>query len=277
MLYQYVIMTILAISLNFVSFSKNMSNHSLLTETESPLPLYHRLYIILKEQIKNGIFAPGTTLPSEADLTQQYGVSRITAKRALDELALEGLVQRSRGKGTIVRDDFSKRVIQTPVQANIQGLMTNLDNIKKNTTIKINYFDYIQANDWVSKQLHLQQGSIVQKATRIRHINKVPFSKSTSYIPEQIGRSFTKSDLLNNALIDLLKSTGNEPTRVEQVITCTLVDDNDAKDLQILVGGPLLKFRRIFFNKEGSVVNYQEILYSPDHFEYTMSLTVVNE
>jgi len=147
MLYQYVIMTILAISLNFVFFSKNMSNHSLLTETESPLPLYHRLYIILKEQIKNGIFAPGTTLPSEADLTQQYGVSRITAKRALDELALEGLVQRSRGKGTIVRDDFSKRVIQTPVQANIQGLMTNLDNIKKNTTIKINYFDYIQAND----------------------------------------------------------------------------------------------------------------------------------
>lgn len=65
----------------------------------------------------------------------------------LDELALEGLVQRSRGKGTIVRDDFSKRVVQTPVQANIQGLMTNLDNIKKNTTIKINYFDYIQAND----------------------------------------------------------------------------------------------------------------------------------
>ncbi len=251
-----------------------MQNNSFLTNNESPLPLYHRLYVILKEQIMDGNYVPGTNLPSEAELTKQYGVSRITAKRALDELAIDGLVQRSRGKGTIVKENAEPNFMQTPVHANIQGLMTNLDNIKHNTTIELKSFGYKEASLWVCRQLHLPANSVVQKAVRLRFYKGEPFSKSTSYVLEKIGRTYNEGDMKSTALVDLLQKSGNAITHVEQAITCTLANDNNAQDLQVLVGSPLLKLRRVFFNKNGEAVNYSEILYSPDRFEYTMSLDV---
>ena len=71
-------------------------------DNQSPLPLYEQLKQVIREQIFSGELEPGTTLPSEHELGRHYGVSRITVKRALDELAQAGLLRRIQGKGTIV-------------------------------------------------------------------------------------------------------------------------------------------------------------------------------
>jgi len=69
---------------------------------ESPTPLYHQLYKLLHDFILNGTLAAGERMPTEEQLSKTFLVSRITAKRAMDELALEKLVERRRGKGTHV-------------------------------------------------------------------------------------------------------------------------------------------------------------------------------
>ena len=69
----------------------------------SPTPLYHQLYTVLRERIVRGDFAPSQTLPGEQELAKLFDVSRITVKRALNELAASGLVSRHRGRGTIGR------------------------------------------------------------------------------------------------------------------------------------------------------------------------------
>lgn len=65
-------------------------------------PLYHQIFLILKHRILEGELAAGDGVPGEQELAQIHGVSRITAKRALDELAAAGLVVRERGRGTSV-------------------------------------------------------------------------------------------------------------------------------------------------------------------------------
>src|SRR4029450_10752909 len=70
-----------------------------LSAERSPIPLYHRLHVILRERIVSGTYRPGDLVPAEAELMARFGVSRITAKRALDELSAEGLVERGRGRG----------------------------------------------------------------------------------------------------------------------------------------------------------------------------------
>ncbi|CAN0214027.1 unnamed protein product, partial [Phaeothamnion confervicola] len=87
-----------------------------------PTPLYHQIYLILREQIRAGAFESGARLPTEAEISAAYSVSRITAKRALDELAADGLVVRRRGRGTSVVG----KVASEPVEANINGLIENL-------------------------------------------------------------------------------------------------------------------------------------------------------
>jgi len=67
-----------------------------------PTPLYHQVYLVLRERIQSGVYADGETLPGEQELARAFDVSRITVKRALNELAANNLVSRHRGRGTIV-------------------------------------------------------------------------------------------------------------------------------------------------------------------------------
>ncbi len=64
--------------------------------------LYHQILSRLHEQIESGEIGVGERLPSEADLERDYGVSRTTARRALDELRRKGLVRREPGRGTFL-------------------------------------------------------------------------------------------------------------------------------------------------------------------------------
>ena len=66
------------------------------------MPMYHQLYLILKDQIRSGLYEDGSLIPSEAKLQSRYGVSRITVRRAIAELENDGYVQRKKGKGSIV-------------------------------------------------------------------------------------------------------------------------------------------------------------------------------
>ena len=92
---------------------------------EAPTPLYFQLYTLLKESVLNGTFGNGMQMPTEQQLAEAFGVSRITAKRAMDELAVEDLVQRRRGKGTHVTYDYTP----TPVSAPLLGLLLEIERL----------------------------------------------------------------------------------------------------------------------------------------------------
>ncbi len=63
-----------------------------------PLPKYHQIYLVLREQLREGQFAAG--LPPEVTLSKQFGAGRVTVRRALERLASEGLIIRQAGRGT---------------------------------------------------------------------------------------------------------------------------------------------------------------------------------
>jgi len=69
---------------------------------ETPIPLYYKLYVDLKESLNSGKYQKGDKLPTEKDLCQKYGISRLTVRRAMDELRREGFIERLKGKGTFV-------------------------------------------------------------------------------------------------------------------------------------------------------------------------------
>src|SRR5258708_18637228 len=77
-------------------------------DSSNPLPLYFQVYKDLLERIQRGEFPPGSFLPPERQLTENYGVSRITIIKALDELAREQYIKRQQGRGTIVTDPIER-------------------------------------------------------------------------------------------------------------------------------------------------------------------------
>lgn len=244
-----------------------------LLASQSPLPLYHRLHLLMRERIMNGVYLPGQVLPTEADLMRLFGVSRITVQRAINNLADEGLVVRARGRGTTVTADAASLQVGKPISASIQGLLVNLSNIGHGTSVKLIDFSYAPAPMVVSEALGLKPATLIQQAIRVRMLRGEPFSKSVSHVIESVGRHFDRDDLERYALIDLLHRAGVQIDRVEQSITSCLADDRSAQLLDVHVGAPLLKLSRLFIDDSGRKVNYAEIFYRPDRFEYRVTWT----
>ena len=103
------------------SQQNNTKKHRPLSQND-PTPLYHRLYTRLKQDILDGTLKHGSQLPTEHELSRVFSISRVTAIRALNELAADGLVTRQRAKGTHVTHKYTPK----PVKAPLIGMLKTL-------------------------------------------------------------------------------------------------------------------------------------------------------
>ncbi len=239
-----------------------------LADGHLPTPLYHQIYVLLREQIVNGAYAAQASLPTEHELMRRFKVSRITAKRALDELAAEGLVQRSRGRGTRVVDGLRP----APVSGNISGLLENLLMLGLRTKVQIVDFGYVPASFEVAKALDVAPGAEVQRAVRVRSKGGVPLSFTTSHVPAALGRTYGRKDLARRPLLALLEEAGVLIGSADQTISAALADTVVAPRLKVRVGSPLISVTRTVFDQDVRAVEYINILYRPDRYQYRMKL-----
>ncbi len=232
-----------------------------------PTPLYHQIFRILRNRIYSGEYALGSFLPGEQDIATFFGVSRITAKRALDDIAAAGLAVREQGRGT--RVCIQPRSIA--VRGSVHGLVHSL-HAKGNSTVRLIAFDYVAAPAAVAEALGLAEGAEVQRAIRVWYGESGPFNHLTTFVPASIGRCWTKADLSQRTLVSLLESSGVRITRAEEEITATLADDTTGSALQIGAGSALLMITRTLLDAEDRAVEYLIALYPPDRYRYTVSL-----
>jgi GntR family transcriptional regulator len=233
------------------------------------MPLYHQIYVILRDQIAGGGYAPDAFLPTEQELMRQYDVSRITAKRALNELAADGLVVRLRGRGTQVQSNNPV----PPVRVPIEGLIENILAMGLKTEVELLEFDYMPATPEVAAALNCSAGDIVQRAERVRLLNGEPFSHLETYIPEAIGRSFSRRDLETRPLLLLLERSGASISHATQVITASLAGGKISRLLNVPIGSSVLKIMRTVYDQNGRPVEFVTGLYRPDRYQYKMTLS----
>ena len=238
-----------------------------------PTPLYHQIYLILHDKIVSGAFAADAMVPGEQELMRQFGVSRITAKRALDELAAGGLVVRQRGRGTRVVAQPGAE----PVRAGVEGLIENLLEMGLKTEVRLLEFGYVPASPDVAKAMGVAPGAMVQRAVRSRAVKGQPFSYLVTYVPEDVGRTYSKRDLSAKPLLALLERSGVRIGSADQTISATLADTEVAPVLEVEVGAPLLKIRRIVSDQAGRAVEYIIGLYRPDRYQHRQKLERIHE
>ena len=234
-----------------------------------PTPLYHQIYVVIRDKILSGSYSNGAVIPTEKKLEKTFNVSRITVKRALDELAKEGLVTRQRGRGTMV-------TYNAPVSSsfgNMDGLLEDMLTIAMETKVQILGFDYLKASPQVTDALKLPPNAKVQHAVRTRYKNKTPFSYVITYVPEDIGRNFSSEELKDQPILALIEKTGVSISRAKQTVTATLADGTTGPALNISIGSPLLKVSRIVYDDTDRPVEYIIIYYWPGLYRLNLDLS----
>lgn len=232
-------------------------------------PLYRQIYDLFKKQIVSGRVEKDTLLPSEQEITQLLGVSRITVRRALNELAASGLVTRRRGRGTIV----SFNAAAPTVKASFENLIDGLTRMGVETDVKLISYKTVVANQALSSLMELPRGVKVQRIVRLRMLDNEPFSHLRSHIPEHIAAKYDANELNSASIIQLLDSVGHRPCAATQEITAVSADENLAGALGITEGVPLLRIHRLMRDENNKVVQEITSHYRSDRFQYQMTLS----
>jgi len=243
-----------------------------MAEIHSPTPLYHRIYAVMRERIIKGYYPSDVAVPSEAELSESFSVSRITIRKAMEMLTAEGLVTRTRGRGTFVNDRTKENKLNRAVVSNINGLFSYLNAVGQSTRLKVISLDLGEAPPRICAQMGVSPTTALVRAVRVRFLDKRPYSLSIAYLLPEIGQTLKRQDLATTNMIDLVQEAGATVEQVEQTLTATLADDYAAKHLEIPVGAPLMLVNRLFFNADLKPFYVAEIFYCADRYEYRVSL-----
>ncbi|AOB29587.1 GntR family transcriptional regulator [Bordetella sp. H567] len=236
----------------------------------SPLPLYHQVYLLLRQRLLEGVYGTEEPLPGENALAQEYGVSRLTVRRALDALATEGLVSRRQGRGTFAQ---SPSQLSAPQQgATVDALMAHLAGMGMRTQVKLLDLAVEPATPAVAARLEVAAGSPVHRSLRVRSHQGEPFSYLQTYVPDAVGRRISRKALGSKPLLQIFGELGIRVSGAEQSINAVLADPAAAEALDVPVASALLNIRRLVRDAAGQPVEYLDARYRPDRFEYRLDM-----
>jgi GntR family transcriptional regulator len=208
----------------------------------------------LRERVAAGATGP---LASEAELGREYGVSRVTVRRALELLRDEGLVTARQGVGWFVAVDPVRQSLGrvTTVEAALEAAGARAER-------RVLEFAFETAPADVAKALDLPADGEVLRATRLNLADGEPFAVVTVWVPASLGANLTRAEVERSTFYDLLPLQGVEPARIVQTITAVAADIPVAERLAVAPGAPLLAVRRVTYDRHGDAVIVAEHRYA---------------
>jgi GntR family transcriptional regulator len=230
------------------------------------IPLYARLTEILKTQIRSGIYKPKGLLPTEEQLSEKFGVSRITVREALRLLADDGIIVRRSGKGTFVAEP-SEPVIRAACTID-DLLLGPQESSRRLISRKV-----IPADPISAEHLQIPLGTKVVEFQRLAYMEGTPLIHITLTVPHNIGCHISAKRLGERTLVQLLtEGLGIQLSHVDQWTTASLADTNTATLLGISVGNPILTIERVFLDNTGRPVEFAVNRYPSHPFRHHIRL-----
>ncbi|PEQ11370.1 hypothetical protein B2G71_17615 [Novosphingobium sp. PC22D] len=232
------------------------------------IPLYHQIYLTLRDEISRGARPFGSAMPTEMELGESYHVSRITARRALDELAVRGYVERRRRLGTRV----IYREPHKPIEAPINQAVESLIEFGQNTAVKVIEVTTGPADETIAEKLGLSEGEPAIRAVRVRSAKGQPLGVIISHLRTGLGVRFTPEDLTGTPLLSLLRDAGMHIGGAVQTIEAMNADPEMATLLKIEPRAAVLHVERLVENDRGETVLVTNAYYRADRYRLTLDM-----
>jgi GntR family transcriptional regulator len=233
-----------------------------------PMPLYHQLERDLRARIHAQEFKAGEPLPTEEKICTQYGVSRITVRRALETLISEGLAIRRRGVGTFVSAPPATGVHSVRLSGSLDEFLASAG------TLATQVLDLreVEAPEDAVSSLRLTPGDQCTRVELLSFLDGLPLGHHYLYLPLEIGRKVSPADVGQMLpVIRMIESKlGRRVVRAEQFIEAETAGPIAAKYLGLEEATPVMKVTRIYYDMSGSPMEMIVARNHPDRYRYTI-------
>ncbi|PYE87661.1 GntR family transcriptional regulator [Phyllobacterium leguminum] len=229
-------------------------------------PLYVKLKRIIERAVERGLIKSGDALPPEREIASMADVSRVTVRKAVQELVKEGLLIQRHGSGTFV----ASRV--KPVEQYLTQLTSFTEDMARR--------GMIVRSAWLDRGLYapspeemvtlgLTSGEMVARISRLRVANETPMAIERAALAPSV---LPRPEDVTTSLYAVLTANGNRPVRAIQRISAAILKENDARLLDVQPGSASLNIERISYLESGKVIEFTRSIYRADAYEFIAEL-----
>lgn len=225
----------------------------------STAPLYRTVHRELRQRIVTGRYGPGAILPSERRLIDEFGVSLITIRRAMDELVLDGLIERRQGVGSFVREQARGVVV------GMSSFTTDVLAGRLRLVRTLLEDGQIPAPSEVALRLSVQEGSMLRHLVRLDREGGAPLSVDEVFAPPAPASWITTEMAGSPSFLHAWQETsGLSFRRTEYEVSAQLPDTADQELLHTSADTPLLVTGELFFQENARPVAWIVTRYRGD-------------
>jgi GntR family transcriptional regulator len=251
-----------------MSDAPTMRELDITLDRNSPVPLYYQLARSIESAIDDGTLAPGDRLENEVSLTRRLGLSRPTARQAIQELVKKGLLVRKRGVGTqVVHSQFSR-------EERLTSLYDDLAKAGKTPGTRLLSFEVGELEPDVRDAISSTENTDTDfvKIRRLRLADDAPLSVLTNYLPSRFG--LTEQQLSDTSLYACLRSSGVNLKIAHQRIGARLMTSEEATLLDEEEPAACLTVDRLAYDDTGQFVEFGRHIYRATHYTIQSFLVV---
>jgi GntR family transcriptional regulator len=232
-------------------------------DKKSPIPAYYQLKNIILQKIEQGAYSAGSLIPSERELSEILGISRMTVRQALTELVLEGVLHREKGKGTFISQPKLEQKNMTSFSETVirEGLVP---------TTEILHFSNGLVPEEIWNQLEIKPDDKVYVLRRLRLASGQPVGIEEDFIPEKYCPGFESCDLTGSLYRLLREEYGLEIAYADHIIESSAPSKEERELLQITKAIPVLKVTCVNYAGSHAKLVYERSVYRSDYYKYSL-------
>lgn len=230
--------------------------------------LYLRVETVLASEIADRTLKVGDQLPTEDSLITRFEVSRITVRRAIQNLVSRGLVEIRRGKGTFVA---APKLTQELTE--LSGFVEDMCAVGRKPTARVLGKEIVTADTTVASHLALTKGERVVRIRRVRLADGVPISFDETYLPLEIGKKIITNNLKVEPIFSLLERKYDIPLlEAEYKLEAVAAEADVAAALLVKQGCPIFRIERTSYSTGNRPVDYEKLHYRGDLVRFVTRL-----
>lgn len=231
------------------------------------LPLYTKVEDALAAQIRRDL-SPGDRLPTEDQLIDQFSVSRITVRRAIQNLVSRGVVVTQQGRGSFVAEPR----LEQPLTA-LTGFVEDMEALGLGASAELVTAETVPASPDVAEHLNVSTGEPVDFIERVRLAEGRPVSFDQTWLPAGLAEGVFDEDLKNEPIFKLLEQKhGIALTEATYRLQATSASDSIADRLRVAPGAPILRVERTTFTTDHRPIDHELLHYRGDAIAFVTTL-----
>jgi len=235
-------------------------------DKDSALPLYYQLRETLAKEIANHLWKPGEKIPSEAELCDAYSVSRITVRKAIEDLVRSGQLVKYQGKGTFVTNVSMEHKL-----SKFYSFSEELTRSGMTERAQVLSFDIVPAAEEVGEKLSMKEGEQAFMVRRLRMADEMPYTVEVSYIPYALCPGLTAENIAEKGLYNSMRALNVFPERIIEKIRAAVISKPDAALMKLKPNSPAIKLERLTYFG-ALTIEYCVSIVRGDFFTYTIEL-----